>query len=377
MAAGRPRVKEVVAIIEEIAPPRWAEEWDNVGLLTGSPQQEVEKILLVLDVDGEVIELAKEKRVQLIVSHHPLIFKPLRSLGGDRPPALWLRQLIKHDIALYAAHTSFDNSRPGVSDALANLLNLTGVQPLRPLRPEPYYKLVVYVPPEHAAALRLALGDAGAGWIGNYSHCTFAAPGTGTFLPREGTNPYLGRPGELAEVEEVRLETLVPAWLLDKVLAAMRRVHPYEEIAYDLFRLENRPPGAGLGRVGELPQPCPLSELVATVKEKLKLTAVRWGGAGDRMVRRVAVCGGSGADLWPAACQQGADVLITGDVGYHAARDMLAAGLAFIDAGHYGSEKPALELLAGEIKQRLQRRGLTAEVETFAGREPFNYTVSP
>ncbi|MCL6479224.1 MAG: Nif3-like dinuclear metal center hexameric protein, partial [Peptococcaceae bacterium] len=215
---------------------------------------------------------------------------------------------------------------------------------------------------------------AGAGWIGNYSECTFMLRGTGTFRPLEGSSPFIGKQGELEKVDEVRLETILPARVAGRAVKSMLSAHPYEEVAYDLYPLENRSASSGIGRLGGLNEPVSLGEFALKVKEALQLHAVRRGGPADRKIQKVAVCGGSGADFWPLALAGGADVLVTGDIGYHRARDMLAAGMCFIDAGHYGTERVVLPVLADYLRGRCRERGLDVEIlVSEVDGEPFTY----
>lgn len=366
-------VRLINKIVEDLCPPVMAEEWDNCGLQAGDPEAPVHSVLLALDLDGEVLTEARAKGAGLIITHHPLMLKGVRQIREDRPQGRLLAQIIRSGIAIYAAHTNLDSASGGVNDALARRLGLSGVGVLRPGR-EKYLKLAVFVPAGHAGAVRQAVAGAGAGWIGNYSECAFMTRGTGSFRPLEGTSPYIGRVGDLEEVEEIRLETIVPESLSGRVVNAMLAAHPYEEVAYDLYPLENGPKNSGLGRVGDLGEEVPLGQLTLMVKEALGIKAVRAGGPRDRMVARVAVCGGSGSDLWPLALACGAQVLVTGDVGYHAARDMLAAGLCFIDAGHYGTERVILDPLADYLKARCEEKGLDVKIlASEVNGDPFTY----
>lgn len=368
------KCRDIFKLLEKIAPPALAEGWDNPGLQAGDPQAEIDRVMLTLEVNIEVAREAKTRGAGLIICHHPLIFKPLSSLRLDQPGGKVLAYVIQHNIAVYAAHTNLDMAAGGVNDALAEILGLRETAVLAPTGRERYVKLVVFIPAAHTAAVHQAISAAGAGWIGNYSHCSFQTRGTGTFLPLAGADPYIGQPGELEQVEEVRLETIMPVTGLDAVLQAMLKAHPYEEVAYDLYPLENSGPAYGLGRVGNLPTPVSLRAFAQTVKEVLNLPAVRLGGALDETVQKIAVCGGAGAHLWPAAREAGADVLVTGDLKHHEALDMLAAGLSFIDAGHYGTERVVLPALKTCLEEQCRSGGLNVEVilsET--NTDPFTY----
>jgi dinuclear metal center YbgI/SA1388 family protein len=352
---------DIIRVIEALAPPHMAESWDNVGLLLGDPRADIKRVLLALDVNLDVAQEAERKGASLIVTHHPLFLKPLPDIRTDRPAGALVAYLIKNDLAVYTAHTNLDSAAGGVNTVLAERLGLSGLGVLHVTGRERCVKLAVFVPVFHADAVRDAICLADAGWIGNYSHCTFQARGTGTFLPLEGTRPYTGKHGELSRVDEARLETIVPASKLKAVLQAMLKAHPYEEPAYDLYPLENEGTPFGHGRVGDLPEPVSFGDFAGQVKEALDLDKVILGGPLSEMVRRVAVCGGSGADLYPRALGAGADVLVTGDVKYHTAQDMLAAGLKFIDAGHGGTERVVLPALRDYLAEQCPARGIQVE----------------
>ncbi|CCO09120.1 Nif3-like dinuclear metal center hexameric protein [Desulforamulus hydrothermalis] len=350
--------KEIAALIESFAPRGLAEDWDNSGWQLGDPGAAVKTVLLALDVDQTILQEAREKQANLILCHHPLFMKGIKNIRLDEPKGALVAELLKNNIAVYAAHTNLDSAVGGVNELLAARLGLSGADVLQPARGEKYYKLAVFVPAEHTEAVQQALAGAGAGWIGNYSDCTFQVRGTGTFRPRSGSHPFIGEQGELARVEEIRLETIVPAGKVKTVLAAMLAAHPYEEVAYDLYALENRPAAGGLGRIGNLANPKSFADLVIAVKEALGLATVKVGGGMWREVRRVAVCGGAGGELWPLAAAQGADVFITGDIKYHTAQDMLAAGLNFIDAGHFATEHVILPALQERLTEACRQQKL-------------------
>lgn len=343
------RLGQLIAACGSIAPEALREEWDNVGLQVGDPDASVSRVLISLDVTPEVVAEAAGFGAQCVVAHHPLLFRPLRSLREDRPEGRLPAQLIRAGIALYVMHTNLDVARPGTSDALAALLDVMDLEPLVPASGRSggsRLKLVTFAPAADAERIRAALGDAGAGVIGRYSHCSFSSPGTGSFRPLPGAHPTIGAVGTQEQVQEERIEVVVPAGSLPHVVDALLAAHPYEEVAYDLYPLAQPPDGTGLGRVGRLPASCSLAELAGRVRERLPATSVAVVGDAGRQVQRVALCGGSGGDLVDAAAGASADVLITGDVKHHQALHALDAGLAVIDAGHYGTERPVLDLLA-------------------------------
>ncbi|HIE51827.1 MAG TPA: Nif3-like dinuclear metal center hexameric protein [Armatimonadetes bacterium] len=344
-------VREVVEWLNRLAPPELAEDWDNVGLLVGDPTAPVSKVLVTLDITEAVLAEAVEHRCELVLAHHPLIFRPLRRVRADDPTGRLVRFAVRHDLHVLVAHTNLDRAPLGTSEALAQRLNLQEVRVLSPATQAGDYKLVVFVPPEAVDQVLQAMSEAGAGRIGAYSHCTFRTPGTGTYRPLPGAQPYAGTVGQLEQAEEYRLETVVPRLALGRVVAAMKEAHPYEEVAYDVYRLENCATPVGTGRLGRLVKPQPLEDFAAEVKERLKATSCRLVGDPQRPIRTVAVVGGSGASFLDAAERAKADVLVTGDVRHHDAWHARALGLAVIDPGHYATERPMVSFLAARLRE--------------------------
>jgi len=366
------KVSNIASYIEELAPPAWAESWDNVGLQVGDPTRAAGRVLVALELTGGVVQEAIHAQVDLIIVHHPAIFKPWKAIRFDTPGGRRMEQLVQAGIGLYAAHTNLDQAIGGTNDTLAAKAGLHSHEVLLTIGEEKYVKLAVFVPKGHEDAVRTALAKAGAGHIGNYSHCTFQTPGTGTFLPLAGSNPFIGQQGKLEYAEELRLETIIPESGVRKAVQAMLGAHPYEEVAYDIYPLANPGRGRGHGRIGRLDAPVTLQELTGRIKKALGIEHLRAVGDPERLVQTVAVGAGSGGMLIPHAARRGADVLITGDVDYHDAQDAADAGLAVIDVGHYHSEVIVVPPLAAYLRQRLQQDGLTAEVlEAQAGRDPF------
>jgi len=352
----------IVAALERLAPRSLAAGWDNVGLLVGDPEQEVATLLVALDVTPQVAELAVAEGVDMIVAHHPLILKSLNAIRTDTPQGRTLATLLSAGIAVAAAHTNLDAAAGGVNDALAARLGLTGLRPLVVDGRERLLKLAVFVPEDHVENVRQAIAAAGAGHIGNYSHCTFQVAGTGTFLPLEGTNPFLGEQGKLEYAAEYRLETILPEAAAPRVIDAMVRAHPYEEVAYDLYAMENPGREFGLGRIGRLASPEPFAAFAARVKAALGLDRLRVAGPTDREVATVAVCGGNGANLITAAA--GADVFVTGDVKSHEALEAAALGLTLVDAGHFATERPAVETAAAHLAACAADGGWNVAIKT-------------
>jgi dinuclear metal center YbgI/SA1388 family protein len=346
------RVSDIVAALFELAPKSVAESWDNVGLLVGYGGEEVRRVVVSLDVTDAVLAEAVRRSAQLVVSHHPLFIQPLQCVCEDAVTGRLIAHALRRRVAVCAMHTNLDAAPGGLSDRLAALLGLTDTRPLRPRPPAGHLKLVVFTPPEALDDVRAAMCAAGAGHIGNYADCSFHSPGTGTYRPLEGAQPHAGTVGELATAQELRLEVLVQRGALAAVVAAMSQAHPYEEVAYDIYPLENAPPGAGIGRVGRLARPLSMAELAARVREALGANQVRAAGDRTRSLQTVAVCPGSGGDLVQDALAAGADALLTGDVKYHHALAAAESGLAVVDAGHGPTERPAVALMVEFLSER-------------------------
>ena len=336
----------IINAMERLAPKYLAEEWDNVGLLMGDPAQTVTKMLITLDITKEVARQAIHDGIDMIITHHPLLFKAINNIRTDLPQGQLLASLLKANIAVYAAHTNLDIASGGVNDVLSLKLDLQDTEPLAVSYTEKLCKLVVFVPRTHMEVVRKAITEAGAGHLGNYSHCTFSTTGTGSFLPLDAAQPYIGSHGIVEYVEEARIETIMPEKISRRVIRAMLKIHPYEEVAYDLYQLINSGDSLGLGRVGKLRAPIALAEFITQVKIILGIEYVRVTGPIDKIVKKVAVCGGSGAGFINKAAFAGADVFITGDVKYHEAQEALTAGIAVIDAGHFATEQPVVDALA-------------------------------
>jgi dinuclear metal center YbgI/SA1388 family protein len=361
----------VINIMEKLAPRKLAMEWDNPGLAIGDFAGKINKILVALSVTPEVVHYAAESGFNMIISHHPMFFKPIKALRKDLPLGKMVYEAVKHDITIYSAHTNLDITENGVNDELARVLDLEDIRVLKQTAEEPLKKIVVFVPQGYEDAVRNAMAEAGAGFLGNYSHCSFNIEGKGTFKPERGADPFIGEEGKLERVDEVRIETIAPENLVRKIISAMLRVHPYEEVAYDIYPLENTGTVLGLGRVGNLKKSVSLKSLCETVKLKLSAAYVRVTGELDKEISKVAVCGGAGGDLISAASFAGADVLITGDVKYHDAVDAKAFDLAIIDAGHFSTENLVLPALAHYLEREIQFLGEKVDIEVYKDEEPF------
>ncbi|MGE5379901.1 MAG: Nif3-like dinuclear metal center hexameric protein [Methylocystaceae bacterium] len=343
-------VASITGALEQKYPPSLAASWDNSGLQLGAGNEKVTGVLVALDCTMSAVKQAEEVGAQLIITHHPLIFNGLKHICFDHPQGRLIRQLCSCGMSVYSLHTNLDRAPDGLNSHLARKLGILNPQVFGEVIKQPYYKLVVYVPATHLHPVREALAAAGAGHIGEYSHCSFAAPGEGTFLPGPGTRPFLGQEGVLQQVEEYRLESIVSGHILDKCINDLRAAHPYEEMAYEVYSLQQPAAGFGYGRYGQLAVEITLGELAAQVKKNINISEVRIAGDIERKINRAAVVSGSGASMIAEAAAAGADVLITGDIKYHEAQEALSLGLNLIDAGHDGLEREAIALLSNELK---------------------------
>jgi dinuclear metal center YbgI/SA1388 family protein len=324
----------VIQLMEQLAPKHYAMPDDRIGLQLGSLNKEIRNVLVTLDVNDEVVEEAIHIGADLIIAHHAIVYRPLKHLQTDTPAGKLYEKLIKHDIAVYIAHTNLDVADGGVNDMMADALGLTGLDHLEDVHTEKLKKLVVFVPQTHQDQVRHAIFRAGAGELGQYSHCSFNIEGTATFLPGEGAKPFIGKPGQIESVAEVRIESVLTEGIERRVIQAMLKAHPYEEVAYDIYAMDLKGRTFGLGRVGKLAEVCSVAELVDRVKAAFSVPMVRVVGDLERPVKKIAVLGGSGSRYIHHAIFAGADVLITGDIDYHSAQDALTAGLTIIDPGH-------------------------------------------
>ncbi|WP_428909153.1 Nif3-like dinuclear metal center hexameric protein [Niallia sp. Krafla_26] len=363
---------QLIGIFERFAPKYLAMEGDKIGLQIGRLNKPVQKVMVALDVLEEVVDEAIVKGVDLIIAHHPLIYRPLKNITTDQLPGRMIEKLIKHDIAVYAAHTNLDVAKGGVNDLLASALELTDTEALVPTHEVKLKKLVVFVPVSDSQKVKEAMGDAGAGAIGNYSHCLFSVEGTGQFLPNEDSNPYIGQGGQLEQVEEERVETIFPEYLEKSVLQAMLKAHPYEEVAYDIYSLENKGETLGLGRVGKIEE-MTLAEFANKVKRALEVPTVRVVGDLNAKVKKVAVLGGDGNKYISSAKFKGADVYVTGDLYYHVAHDAMMMGLNVIDPGH-NVEKIMKKGIAHSLTKVCSEKGYNVEIFPSEERtEPFQF----
>ncbi len=348
------KVKDIMAIMEKNFPLYIAEDWDNVGLQVGSRDKVVKKIVIALDLDELILNKALKFGADLIITHHPLFFKAIKSIDYNSPAGSLLKAIISSDLAVYSAHTNLDAAEEGMNQVLAERLELQNIQPLFSDHEDKLVKLTVFVPYTHLEQVRDAINKAGAGHIGNYSDCSFRTGGTGTFRPQDGSQPFLGTKNVLEEVDEFRLETIAYERNLAIIIKAMVQAHPYEEVAYDIYPLLNQGKIYSIGRRGLWPEKTNLKSCAEYVKTKLGLEAVRVAGELNREISRVAVVGGAGASLINKIITQQIDLLITGDLKYHEAQEANKWGIAVIDAGHLETEQIISPYLAGLIKTEIQ-----------------------
>ncbi|MDO4540575.1 MAG: Nif3-like dinuclear metal center hexameric protein [Syntrophomonadaceae bacterium] len=358
-------LREIEKIMEKHFPLHLADDWDNSGLQIGDPGSPISHILIGLDMSEDLLKDALDHRVDMIITHHPFLFQSLKSIRLDSSQGRIIQGLIQGGINLYAAHTNLDRAERGMNQMLAERLELENIGLLDRSHSDDLYKLAVYVPPEHEERVREAICQAGGGMMGNYSDCCFRSSGIGCFRPLDGSHPFIGETGRLEEVEEIRLETIIPADRLNLVVSNMLMAHPYEEVAYDLYRLYNGGKNYSYGRIGMLPELMSLQDFCGWVKRCYGLAHVRFTGDLGRRVRKVALVAGSGSSYIAAACAQDCDVLLTGDLKYHEALEAEARELAVVDAGHEGTERLIVDYLRQLLQDELIRGGYSTAVSAF------------
>lgn len=328
---------EFIQKFESFAPKQLAEAGDPVGLAVGTLNKPIKKMMVTLDIRPEVVQEAIEKEIDFIFAHHPPIFRPIKNLATDNAQINMYADLLKHDITVYAAHTNLDVATNGMNTWLADALALKETEIMHVTKQFSYKKIAVFVPRENEAEVRKALTDAGAGQIGpNYKDCTYTFEGVGRFTPINQANPKIGELDQPERVAEARIEVVFPEQLTQTIEKALFEAHPYEEPPYDLYTIENFVDEYGLGRVGNLAKPISVHDFAQKVKDLFGVSGLRYVTPDkDKLIQRVAVCGGDAGKYYPDALKKNADVFITGDVYYHTAHDMLADGLSVIDPGHH------------------------------------------
>lgn len=344
------RVSDIISSIEQFAPLRLQEGYDNSGLQVGDVTAEAKAALLCIDVTESVIDEAISLGANVVISHHPLMFRGLKRISGRNAIERIVIKAIKNDIAIYSAHTSIDSARYGVSAKMAQKLGLTDVTVLAPQNGK-QVKIVVFVPVEYCDIVALAMHNAGAGNIGDYECCSYRINGEGLFKAKENAHPFVGNPGKLHKEAETRIEVIADAAIRQSVVNAMLDAHPYEEPAYDVIPLLNNSPYEGLGAVGNI-SPMPVMSFLEKLKKTFDVDAVRYAGDTSKLVKRVALCGGSGAEFIDDAIRVGADVYVTGDVKYH---DFTGDSdkIMIADIGHYESEQFTKDIFYEIIQKKM------------------------
>lgn len=363
------KIKEIVNLLQNVAPPAYQENYDNSGLQTGDLEAEVTGVLVTLDCTLAVLEEAIEAHCNVIVTHHPVIFRPLKQLVGRDEVEKIIIKAIRHDLAIYACHTNLDNVITGVNAKISDKLKLQRTRILSP-KANLLLKLVTFVPVSNTETVLQALYAAGAGQIGEYQNCSFRVIGTGTFTPSAQANPHLGERGRPETVTENRLEVLLPDYRQAHVVAALKMAHPYEEVAYDIYRLENTHQEVGAGMIGNLPEAMAPDKFITYLKEQMELELVRHTPLLKNKIERVAVCGGAGSFLIKDALHQRADAYITADLKYHEFF-IPADQMVLLDIGHYESEVFTKEIFYDIIRKKFSNFAvLKSKVNT----NPVRYT---
>lgn len=356
------KCRDIISIIDNMAPPYLASKWDNVGLLVGDEDALISSVLVTLDVNNNVIDEAIEQGINLIITHHPFIFSPIKSVNVKNFKERMIHKIISNNINIFSAHTNLDAAQYGINDFLAQKLGLSNVSVLEKTYENKMYKIAVFVPRGYEDIVCEAMTNAGGGHIGNYSRCTFNTKGTGTFMPLDGSKPFIGKIGAVEHVNEVKIETIADSNRVWGIVEAMLKVHPYEEAAYDVYPLVNNAIVFGFGRTGYLASSMSLKELCSKVKSILNIEYVNAVGMLDREIKKVAVCSGSGADFIYRAYTSGCDVYITGDIKYHDACDARDMGIALIDAGHFASENIFMGQLYDYLKEQMNMSGFDTNI---------------
>jgi dinuclear metal center YbgI/SA1388 family protein len=344
------KIGEIISHLESVAHPSLQENYDNAGLIIGDPARECSGILCALDATEEVITEAIEKRVNLVVAHHPIIFGGLKKINAKNYVEKTVISAIKNDIAVYAIHTNLDNVIDGVNGKIASLLGLKNLSILSS-KQNNLKKLFTFAPLDKAEQVRNAIFKAGGGQVGNYSECSFNAEGTGTFKAGEESHPYVGEKGKQHQEKEIKIEVIFPSWLEGKIISAMKAAHPYEEVAFDVFNLSNNHQGVGSGMVGELDEPMDEISFLTHVKELFGTPVIKHTELTGKPVKKVAVCGGAGSFLVSGALSAGADFYITADMKYHEFFDANGR-MVIADIGHYESEQFTMDLLREVLAQK-------------------------
>jgi len=350
------KIRDITNYLETIAPLSYQESYDNSGLLIGDSSAEVSGVLITLDCTEKVVMEAQEQKCNLIVAHHPILFKPLKKLIGSNYVERTLLKAIKNDIAIYAIHTNLDNVKHGVNHKISEKLGLTNCRILKP-KADALNKLITFVPPENTDEVLTALGNAGAGQIGNYNDCSFRVQGTGTFRPNELAQPHIGKADQMEEVTEDRLEAIFPAYLAGRIVDALKQAHPYEEVAYYLQPILNHNQEVGSGVTGLLPNEFESRDFLEYLKSAMQLDCIRHSEITSKKIRKVAVCGGAGSFLLPDALAMDCQAIISSDFKYHEFFDA-DNQIVIADIGHYESEVFTKDLIFELLQEKFSNFAL-------------------
>jgi len=358
--------------MDSIAPVRLAEKWDNSGLQIGDVGWPVRSIMVALDPAPVIVETACRKKIDLLITHHPLIFKSLTEINLSSPIGDIIKKAIQKRLALYAAHTNLDSAAGGINDIIAERIGLKELKAFSEPEKIETFKLVFFVPADYENKILDILFKTKAGVIGDYKCCSFRSHGTGTYMPGSSAKPFSGRKGEITHAEEIRIEVVVRPEDLNAVITLLKKHHPYETMAYDIYPLASELGLQGLGRIGVLEKRLPLGQFIDQIRKKLALNTIRVSGNLEFLVKKVAVCSGSGSSLMGKFLSSGADVFISGDLKYHDARTAEDAGVGLIDIGHFGSEYLVVDVLAEKLRRTISEAGLNVSVEACdLERDPF------
>ncbi len=364
------KLSEIINHIESIAPLAYQESYDNAGLLVGNASDEVSQALITLDITEEVVDEAITTQSDLIITHHPIIFSGLKKLNGKNEVERCVIKAIKNDIAIYAAHTNLDSVHGGVNSKICEKLGLQNCKILAPASNQ-LQKLVTFIPTEQAKEVQEAVFEAGAGHIGNYDSCGYTSDGKGSFRGGEESNPFVGEKGEVHYESEIRFETIFPQYLQGRIISALLKGHPYEEVAYDIYPLENKTPTVGMGMIGDLPSEMDEIEFLKKAKAIFGAGAVRYSPLLNKKIKKVAVCGGAGSFLIKQAISAKADVLLTGDLKYHQFFEP-EGKLLVADIGHFESEQFTKEVFYELLTKKFPKFAVRlSEVNT----NPVNYLI--
>jgi dinuclear metal center YbgI/SA1388 family protein len=365
-------IADIIEVMESFAPSRLAEEWDNVGLQLGDKNWPVQSIWIALDPTPDVIKDACKAGVDLLITHHPLIFRPLKSINFSQPIGSIVQMASQHQMAIFSAHTNLDNAVDGLNDVLARRIGLSNLKVLGQAKNDEVFKLVVYVPLAYEQDVINSLFETKAGEIGTYSCCSFRSKGKGTFKPGPFSKPSVGKIDEISHTDEVRIETVVRKKDLIGVINHVKKNHPYETMAYDVYPLFTSKGTQGTGRIGKLDDRMSLRSFAGSIKSKLGLEYIKVAGNPELNVSTVAVCSGSGSSFMDHFLTSGAQVYVSGDLGYHDARNVEALNLGLIDIGHFASEHLIVDILADQLEKILSETGIDVNIEAYKlEKEPF------